>query len=175
MRALVNTAAGLLAAAIALRPIELAGEAMPYALLGGLGVIAFALALYTREWVLSGPGAALLIAEYLIALSTVDAGIDPVAPVLAVATVVLLELVDLSLLLSGPTPHRKVLVRHGRYLVVIIAGGGVLAATAWAGGNVITGSSIELLLGAAVGGVGALAIAVGVIRRSLTPVGGSEG
>jgi hypothetical protein len=167
MRALVTAAAGLLAAALALRPIELAGEVMPYALLGGLGIIAFALALFTQEWVLSGPGAALLIFEYLLALNTVDAGIDPVAPVLAVAGIVLLELVDLSLLLSGPTPDKKVLVRHGRYLVVVVAGGAVLSVTAWAGGQVITGSSVPLLLGAAVGGVGALAIAVGVIRRSL--------
>ena len=171
MRALVNIAAGLLASAIALRPIELTGELMPYALLGGLGVVAFALALYTREWVLSGPGAALLIAEYLLALNTVDAGIDPAAPVLAVAGVILLELVDLSLLLWGPTPDRKVLVRHGRYLVVVIAGGGVLAVTAWAGGQVLTGSSIPLLLVAALCGVGALALSVGVIRRSLTAPG----
>lgn len=167
MRTLVNVAAGLLAAAIALRPIELAADAMPYAVVGGLGVVAFALALYTREWVLSGPGAALLIASYLVSLSTVDAGIDPAAPVLAVACVILLELVDLSLLLSEPAPHRKVLVRHGRYLVVVITGGGVLAATTWAGGGLITGSSIPLLLAAAVAGVGALAISVGVIRRSL--------
>ncbi len=168
MRAFVNTTSMLLAVAIVLRPIELAGEVMPYGALGAVALAAIALTLYTQDWVLSGPGVALVIAEYLWALNATDAGTDPAAPVLAVACLLLLELVDLSLLLSGPQPQRKVLVRHGRYVVVVAVAGAVLAVTAWAGGGVLGGSAVSLLLGAALAGVGALTIALHSVRRALS-------
>ena len=80
MRTMAFTGAGLLAVALALYPLVLVRDIYPLVLLAGLALLAFGLALASREWVIAGPGMGVLIGEYAIALSAGNVALDELVP-----------------------------------------------------------------------------------------------
>lgn len=170
MKRLVPAAVILLAAALALHPLALGGLE-PYLLtLGILAVLCFALALFTMEWILSGPGLILLLAEYTLALLERRGALDSLAVGFAVGAFLLMELMDVALTLmrSERVAPEVAGVRVRQLLVVAIVGTIASAAVLLSGGLSLERQPL-LLFGGAVAGSGAVILAVALAHDVLRP------
>ena len=167
MKLLMSISVLLLGTALALHPIDIAGGSTGLWILASAGLSCFVLALITSEWLLAGPGLALLMSEYVWALEMVEAPPDPLAPVAATAALVLLELTDHAT--SSHKPNREVLARHAVHLVPVVITGALVATAAFVGGRLVEGGSIALLGVAAACGLVAVGIATRLARGALGP------
>lgn len=157
MKAFAYVIAGLAIAALCLYPISLVEDVYPFLLLPALAAVAFGLSLLSTDWVLVGPGTAVLILAYAIALR----GYDPLVPVFAVGLFVLLEAIDLApVLRRRPPPERDVIVAHSRHSASVAALAATVCVAAVVAGRLVAGGPAPL---AAVAGVCALAATVIVV------------
>ncbi|MDQ3987163.1 MAG: hypothetical protein M3280_11795 [Actinomycetota bacterium] len=167
MKPLMTVSVLLLGAALGLHPIEIAGSSTGLWILAGAGVGCFALTLVTSDWILAGPGLALLMGEYVWALEMAEAPPDPLAPIAAIAVLVLLELTDHATL--SRKPNKEVLGRHAVHLAAVLVTAALVATAAFVGGRLVEGGSIALLGVAAACGVTAVGIATRLARGALGP------
>lgn len=167
MKTFTYVVGGLTAVVACLYPLTIEEKIVPLAYIAGLALTAFVLALVSNEWVLAGPGAALLITEYAIALDGA-ARVDYAAPLLALGAFVVLEAIDLiTLITRRPAPERGVVVGHvGHMLGVTLAGAAVAGAVLLAA-RVIAGGPEGLAGVAAVCGLLAIVIAVSLAHRAI--------
>ena len=157
MKKFAYVIAGLGIAALCLYPISFVDDVYPFLLLPALAAVAFALSLASNDWVLVGPGTAVLILAYAIGLR----GYDPLVPVFAVGLFLLLEAVDLvPVLRRRPAPERDVVVAHARHAVGVAALAATVCVAAVVAGRLVTGGPAPL---AAVAGICALAATVIVV------------
>ena len=168
MKTMAFIGSALLAIALALYPLALVPDIYPLVLLGGLALLAFSLALLSREWILAGPGMAVLVGEYAIALNAGAVGVDVLVPALAVAAFVLMELLDLAELLGRrPAPPKDVVrPRVGHIAAASFIGGAVSTAVLLAA-RAVTGGPPQLIAVAAIAGLVALVIAASLSRRAI--------
>ncbi|MDQ4144530.1 MAG: hypothetical protein M3198_12445 [Actinomycetota bacterium] len=168
MKAFIYTAGALVALAVTLYPLTLNVELLPLGYLAALAFLAFALALASSEWVLAGPGTAMLVAEYAVALETADVALDRAAPVLAIGVLVLLETIDLITVVSRrPAVGREVIVAHVRHALVVTFVGAAIAGAALLAAQTVGGGPRVLVALAAASGVVAVTIAVTLAHRAV--------
>lgn len=169
MRPRAGLAAGFAAvccgAIVAGYPLLLSRSGLIAALAGlGLGAVAAgALGAFTA---LSIAGAAVLVAEYLIALFLSKSSFDYLSAAYAVALLLLIELVDLAGAWRILPPPRPVLAERIVYLVTVVAVGAVVAWLAAVAGTLVNSSLLLLALGA-VGGIAAIALPLHFARETL--------
>ena len=167
-RTMTNVGAGLLAAALALYPLVLVADVYPLILLGGLALTAFALSLLSGDWVLAGPGMGMLLGEYAIALRTASVDVDELVPALAVAALVLLELLDLSRLLARrPAPEKEVIKQRVAHIVASTVMAGAVCTAVLLAAQAIQGGPPEFIALAAAAGLIALVLAGLLARRAV--------
>ena len=168
MRTLAFTGAGLLAIALALYPLALVRDIYPLVLLAGLALLAFGLAIASREWILAGPGMGVLMGEYAIALSAGNVAIDELVPALAVAAFALMELIDLAGVLGRhPAPPRQVVRLRVAHIVAASMIGGVVSLAVLLAARAVTGGPPQLIGVAGIAGLIALILATRLARRSI--------
>ncbi len=146
MRKLVPISTMLLAVALALHPADLSEPPRSVVVTGTLAVACFGLALLTSDWILSGPGLVLLLAEYAIALVDRRGELDEMAPLFAVGAFLLMELMDVSVTLARServTP--EVVGVRARQLIVVAAAGAFVSALVLSAGTFVEGRQIVLL------------------------------
>jgi hypothetical protein len=161
LRKLVPIATILLATALALHPVALSEPPPGVIVTGALALACYALALITAEWIMSGPGIVLLLAEYAIALVNQRGQVDELAPVFAVGAFLLMELMDVSLTLArSERVSPEVVGVRARQLVVVAAAGGLVSTLVLTAGTLVAGREIVLLLAGA--GCAALVVWLGV-------------
>lgn len=161
MKKLVPAATILLAAAVALHPAALSRAPWGVIVTGALALACFVLALLTSEWILSGPGLVLLLAEYAIALVSQRGDLDELAPVYAVGAFLLMELLDVSLTLArSEHVSPEVVGVRARQLIVVAGAGSLVSALVLGGAGFAEGRQIPLLVLGAV--CAALVITLGV-------------
>jgi hypothetical protein len=161
MRKLVPISTMLLVIALALCPVALSDPPRGVIVCGALAVICFGLALITFEWLLSGPGLILLLAEYAIALVNQRGVLDEAAPVFAVGAVLLMELMDISLTLArSQRVSPEVVGVRARQLIVVAAVGGIVSAVILGAGTLVAGAQVLKLVAGAAGA--ALVVFLGV-------------
>ena len=161
MRKLVPAATLLLAAALTLHPVVLSEPPLGVIVTGALALACFVLALVSAEWIMSGPGIVLLLAEYAIALVDQRGQLDELAPVFAVGAFLLMELMDVSLtLIRSDRVSPEVVGVRARQLVVVAAAAGLVATLVLAAGALVIGREIALLFTGA--GCAALVVLLGV-------------
>jgi hypothetical protein len=157
-------AAGALAVALGLWPFALAPPTPQGAGVSALAVAAIAVALVTGRWILVAPGIILFVLHYAVALVR-SSGIDPLAPLVGLGFVALVELFDLSLLAARPgAVWPAVVVARARYacLAGAVGGAGAAAALAASVGDI---AGHPLILAAAAGaGAAALGTVVWLAR-----------
>ena len=170
MKKLVSVSVMLLATALALYPLALGGIEPDLVTLGILAVLCFALALFTVEWILSGPGLVLLLAEYTLALIDRRGTLDAMAVGYAIGTFLLMELTDVALTLmrSERVAPEVAGVRVRQLLVVAVVGTIASAAVLLTGGLALERQPL-LLLGGAAAGAGAVVLAVALAHDVLRP------
>ena len=167
MKPFTYVVGGLCAVVVCLYPLTLEERIAPLVYIAGLALTAFALALISNEWVLAGPGAALLITEYAIALDGA-ARVDYAAPLLAVGVFVVLEAIDLlALITRRPAPERSVVAGHVRHVLAVIVAGAAVAAAVLLAARVVGGGPEGLAAVAAVCGLLAIVIAVSLAHRAV--------
>jgi hypothetical protein len=168
MKKLVSVSVILLASALALYPLALGGLETSLITLGVLAVLCFLLALFTVEWILSGPGLILLLAEYTIALIERRGTLDAMAVGYAVGAFLLMELTDvaLTLLRSERVAPEVAGVRVRQLLVVAVVGTIASAAVLLSGGLALEREPL-LLFGGAAAGAGAVVLAVALANDVL--------
>lgn len=156
------------ALAITLYPLTLSDDLVPTVYLVALALAAFLLALASNEWVLAGPGAALLIAAYAVALGDAPIVIDRAAPVVGIGALVLLETIDLvTLITRRPAPGRAVVIGHVGHAVVVVLAGAAVSAAVMLAAEVVGGGPAALAVPAALFGVLAIVIAVSLAQRAV--------
>jgi hypothetical protein len=161
VRKLVPVSTMLLAVALALYPAALSDPPRGVIVCGILAVVCFGLALVTSEWLLSGPGLILLLAEYAIALVNQRGVLDDAAPVFAVGAFLLMELMDISLTLArSQRVSPEVVGVRARQLIVVAAVGGIVSALILGAGTLVAGGQVLKLVAGAVGA--ALVVLLGV-------------
>lgn len=171
MKAWSRVAALLLGAALALYPLALVRVTY---VTGSLAVAAIALlsiASLSASWAVTGAGMAAFVLEYTTAL--ISAGeIDLMAPVIGVAVVVFVELVDLVAATKPRVALRSsVLWARGAFVLRATGVGGAAATLALVGGLAVRGGQGVLLVVAAACALGAFAIAAGLAQGALSPGG----
>ena len=156
------------ALAVTLYPLTLSAEMMPTAFLAGLAFVGFLLALVSNEWVLAGPGAAVLFVEYAAALDNGDVAVDAVAPLVGVGALIVLETIDLiTLIARRPSPPRAVIVGHVRHALIVVFAGTAVAAAVVLAAQVVGGGPSGLAGVAAASGLLAIVIAVVLAHRAV--------
>jgi hypothetical protein len=161
MRKLLPISTMLLAVALALHPAALSDASTEIIVCGSLAVACFGLALLTSEWLLSGPGLILLLAEYALALVNRSGELDENAPLLAVGLFLLMELTDVSITLArSERVSPEVVGVKARQLVVVAGVGGFVSALILVAGTLVAGGQVvKLVTGAA---CAALVVMLGV-------------
>ena len=168
MKVFAHIVGALSALVVTLYPLTLHDELVPIVYLAGLALIGFALALLSNEWVLAGPGAAALTAEYAVALEGNTTSFDQAAPVLAIGALVVLETIDLiTVITRRPAPARAVIVAHVRHVVVVILIGTAVSAAVMLAAQTAGGGPAPLAALAALCGLLAIVIAVALAYRSV--------
>lgn len=168
MKGFTYAIGGLGAPAVTLYPLTLVDDITPTAYLAAIALVAFVLALGSNEWVLAGPGAAALFAEYAVALGRAEIAVDRVAPLVGIATLVVLETVDLvTVIARRPTPPREVIVGHVRHSVVVVFAGWAVSAAVMLAAQVVGGGPSVLAAPAALFGLLAIVIAVTLAARAV--------
>ena len=168
MRTMTNVGAGLLAAALALYPLVLVPDVHPLIFLAGLALMSFALALLSGDWILAGPGMGMLLGEYAIALRTGSIEVDELVPALAVAALVLMELIDLSRLLARhPAPEKEVIKQRVAHIVAASLMTGAVCTAVLLAARAVRGGPAEFIALAAAAGLIALVFAGFMARRAV--------
>jgi hypothetical protein len=169
MKVWPRVAALLLGAALALYPLALVQVTY---LTGSLAVGAFALlsiASLSASWAVTGAGMAAFVLEYTTALFSAGGEIDLMAPVIGVAVLVFVELVDL---VAATKPKvslgASVLWARGAFILRAAGVGGAAAALALAGGLAVRGGQGAPLVVAAACVLGAFAVAAGLAQGALS-------
>jgi hypothetical protein len=137
------------------------------AVLAGLGLSAVAAGAAGALTTLSIVGAAVLVAEYLIALFISGSSFDYLSAAYAVALLLLIELVDLAVTWRLHPPPRAVLAERVSYLVTVVAVGALVAWLAAIAGTIVDSSLLLLVLGA-LGGIAAIALPLYFAREVLS-------
>ena len=153
---------------VTLYPLTLSDELMPTAVLAGLAFVAFLLALVSNEWVLAGPGAAVLFVEYAAALANGNVVVDGIAPLVGIGALIVLETIDfITLIARRPSPPRTVVVGHVRHALLVVFGGAAVAAAVMLAAQVVGGGPSGLAGVAAASGLLAIVIAVALANRAV--------
>jgi uncharacterized membrane protein len=134
--------------------------------LAGLGSGALLAGTLAALTALSIAGAAVLIAEYLIALFLSGSSFDYLSAAYAVVLLLLIELIDLAGAWRVHPPPRAVLVERVVYLVTVVAVGATVAWLAAVAGTLVNSSLLLLVLGA-LGGTAAIALPLYFAREAL--------
>jgi hypothetical protein len=134
--------------------------------LAGLGLVAVGAGAAAALTTLSIVGAAVLVAEYLIALFISGSSFDYLSAGYAVALLLLIELVDLATTWRVHVPPRAVLLERISYLVTVVAVGALVAWLAAVAGTIVDSSLFLLVLGA-LGGIAAIALPLWFVREVL--------
>jgi hypothetical protein len=168
IRALVPGSTMLLAAALALHPVALTEPSRGVIVTGALALACFGLALVTSEWILSGPGLVLLLAEYAIVLVVQRGDLDELAPLFAVGAFLLMELMDVSLTLArSERVSSEVVGVRARQLIVVAAVGGFVSALVLSAGTFVEGREIAMLVVGAACAAFAVLLGVGLAHDVL--------
>ena len=168
MRVSAYALAALVALALALYPLTLVDELHPYLFLAALAGAAFLLSLLTRDWVLVGPGAGVLLLVYALALRDAQVSFDPLVVVLAIGALVLLETFDLIPLLGRrPSPEKEVVVAHVRHSAIAVALGWSVCVVVLVAARLVGGGPAVLAAPAAFAALGAVITTVALARRSI--------
>ncbi len=168
MKAFTYGIGALGALAVTLYPLTLTDVPVPTAYLVGLALLAFVLALVSNEWVLAGPGAAVLFAGYAVALANGNVAIDGLAPLVGVGALVVLETIDLITLISRrPAPPKDVVVGNVRHALVVVFAGIAVSAAVMLAARVVGGGPSALAGLAAASGLLAIVIAVVLAHRAV--------
>jgi hypothetical protein len=115
---------------------------------------------------LSVAGAAVLIAEYLIALFLSASSFDYLSAAYAVVLLLMIESIDLAGAWRTNSPPRAVLAERVAYLVTVVAVGATVAWLAAVAGTLVNSSLLLLVLGA-LGGFAAIALPLYFAREVL--------
>lgn len=168
MRTATIVGAALFAVALALYPLTLVADPYPLLLLGVLATVAFALALLSAEWILAGPAMGILMGEYAIALRSAELSIDELIPAMAVAALVLMEMIDLTGLLGRhPRPEKEVVKNRVRHIVATALMAGAVSTAVLLAARVIQGGPAQLIVPAAAAGLIALVVAGTLAQRAV--------
>jgi len=169
MKAWSRIAAALMGTALVLYPLSLGRVTY---VTGALAVAAFALlslGTLSGSWSVVGAGMAAFVTEYTAVLLLVGGEIDVMAPVVGIAALTFVELMDL---VGSTTPkvslNASVAWARGAFAARTAAAGGVAATLALAGGVAVRGNPGLLLVIAAVCVLGAFAIAAGLATGALS-------
>jgi hypothetical protein len=169
MKVWPRVAAILLGTALVLYPLALVGVTYATASLAIAAFILLSIASLSGSWAVTGAGMAAFVFEYTTALLSGGGEIDVMAPVVGVAVLPFVELIDLAaatkpkVLLSA-----SVVWARGAVVVGAAAVGGAAATLALAGGLVVRGGQ-GLLLGVAAACVlAAFAIAAGLAKGAVS-------
>ena len=159
----------LVALTLCVYPLALIDDLYPFLLVPAAAAAAFLLSVVTREWVLVGPGAGLLLLAYVLALGDSGTSLDPLAIVFAAGVLLLLDTLDLiPLLARRPRPGRDVIVGHVRHLTLVLGLGLGIALALVSAAELLGGGPAVLAAAAAFAGLGAVAIALVQARRTLS-------
>jgi hypothetical protein len=168
MRRTVITSGGVIALVLVAYPVSVSGFAYATVVPGILSLAGFWAALVVGRWIFSGLAALAFIATYAIALVLDTGRLDPAAPAVGFALLLLLELCDLvNLMARGGIVDRDSLATRLRYILTICAVGlivsfGALLAAGW----LEIHHYLLVILGAACG-LAAVGLAVLLARRAV--------
>jgi hypothetical protein len=146
-------------------PLLLSNSGLIWAL-AGVGSAAVIVGAATALTSLSIAGAAVLIAEYLIALFLSASSFDYLSAAYAVVLLLMIELIDLAGAWRTHPPPRPVLAERVAYLVTVVAVGATVAWLAAVAGTLVNSSLLLLVLGA-LGGFAAIALPLYFAREVL--------
>jgi hypothetical protein len=154
----------LLASGLVLHPIALSSSLFVLAA-GGVAVLGFSLALVTGWWSLGGTAAGLFVAQYAVAIVLAPT-VDLLAPLVAMGLLVLLELIDVSRVMTRRREvESEAARRHARDTAVTASLGGIAATAVTLAGIAGRGGGAPALVVGAACMLGAVAVAVAVAKR----------
>jgi hypothetical protein len=165
MRRLTLVAASSVALALTLYPFTIHSPTELMAVAAAATGTAFAVAIWFGRRVLVAFAIGSFMAEYALALVISEAAIDPIAPVVAVACLLVVEAVDLGH--ASDFPERAVWGRRTSLLVVTLGLSAVVATTALVVAHGVGAAHPAWLVLGATCALGAVGAAVLMARRLL--------
>jgi hypothetical protein len=165
VRRIVLIAAGGLAIAITLYPFTLLPSSALLATFSALTGATFAIALVFGRRLLVTFAVGSFMAEYALALVIRDAGIDPLAPVVAASCLLVVEAVDLGH--APDVPERAVWGRRASLLLVTLGAAVVVSTLALVVAHGVGAGHPAFFVFGAASALGSVAAAVFMARRLL--------
>jgi hypothetical protein len=165
VRRIVLVPAGGVALAITLYPYTLLPASALLATFSALTGVTFAIALVFGRRVVVTFAIGFFMAEYALALVVRDAGIDPLAPVVAASCLLVVEAVDLG---HAPDfPERAVWARRASLLLVTLGGAVVVSTLALVVAHGVGAGHPAFFVFGAASALGSVGAAVLMARRLL--------
>ncbi len=167
MQARLSVCCALLGLAVFLYPVSAAPTAVTLAL-AGCAVASLTLGLITSRWLGAGLAAGIALSNYALALGSGSARPDIHAPVLAVASWLLLELFDLAVMARRQGQiDAEVYDAHRRRLITTSGSAGLASVVVLVAGALFQAHP-ALLPASAIAAAAAVATAVALARRAMS-------